>query len=261
MSNKAKNQKIREFFFFLGPILASFHVATYIVGFFSVGAVARWIIEQWFPFTRWVWTELHAILATYVEIPELNIIEKDALTTAVFFAPLGLYAFTTSSSHPLDGKYKWFAPVLGIFFLCVVGFQLVSAVVNTAFNTAILTLPATIFGWIALAFLGSAICWAAIDVVRENRAEGKSEIVPAIGIPTLFFPAVLTVINMAENIFTLGWVTFACFLIVGTFASAASLKTPYRLSWSLGGLIAFILSGLAFEFILFIVGFIEQTPK
>ena len=75
--------KLRQFFFFLGPILASFHVATYVVGFFSVGAVAKWITDQWFPLTRWFWTKVIDWIDAYLPMPIFNDVEKDALTLSL----------------------------------------------------------------------------------------------------------------------------------------------------------------------------------
>ncbi len=68
----------------VGPVLAGFQIAVSIVGFFGIGAVAKWVIENWLPFTRWVWSEMFSFL----HLPNISIEEKDSLTTLAFFAPM-----------------------------------------------------------------------------------------------------------------------------------------------------------------------------
>lgn len=114
-----------QVFELMGPVLAGFQVAAAIVSFFGVGAFANWIIENWFPFTRAVWT----IILRYVTLPDITVAEKDALTTVVFFLPLAIYAVYSRFSGQSSGADKFFtgaAFVVGSVFLFVLGEQVFS---------------------------------------------------------------------------------------------------------------------------------------
>jgi len=39
---------------FLGPVLAGFQAAAAFMGYIGVGEFAKWAIQYWFPFTRWI---------------------------------------------------------------------------------------------------------------------------------------------------------------------------------------------------------------
>lgn len=82
---------MRRLFDELGPLLAGFQIAVSIVGFFGIGAVAKWILVNWLPFTRWIWSEIFE----YLYFPEISSAEKDALTTLAFFAPMAISSAIT----------------------------------------------------------------------------------------------------------------------------------------------------------------------
>ncbi len=252
--NDDKGGIIQQFFFFFGPLLASFHVATYIVGFFSVGAVAKWITDQWFPFTRWFWTKLLEWFGQYINLPVFDNVEKDALTTLLFFAPLGVYAIFFSKKHPLDSRYKITAFFIGLFFVSVVGLKLISVVFGAMFNFKKGFIPSTSFG---LAILGMLFIVFIVYAYRElSKKEG---IVKAVMVTCLCVPFYSVLVVVLENLFTLGAVTSICFLLVTSLATVSIIRTPYRLSWGLGGLIAFIFSGLVFEGVMVAAKFVENT--
>lgn len=77
-----------------GPVFAGFQIAVAIVSFLGVGAISDWLLTNWFPFTRWVWGQivLNINIALNIDLPELTLAEKDALTTTLFFLPLGISA-------------------------------------------------------------------------------------------------------------------------------------------------------------------------
>ena len=54
----------------IGPIIAGFQLATYVVSFFGIGAFATWVLERWLPFTRWVWDTIISFLTyTLIYLP------------------------------------------------------------------------------------------------------------------------------------------------------------------------------------------------
>ena len=117
----------------IGPLLAGFQIAVAVVGFFGIGAVAKWILENWLPFTRWVWSELFA----WVHLPEISTAEKDALTTLAFFAPMAVSSLfvwlmrkrvVETELSPVDDsaigkeiRRRLYATVIGGAFMVVVG--------------------------------------------------------------------------------------------------------------------------------------------
>ncbi|WP_139793000.1 hypothetical protein [Pseudophaeobacter leonis] len=110
------NKKFEEFLFWLGPIMAGFNVASHVLAFFGIGALSSWLIEKWFPFTRWLWAEIFFSL----DFPDIGEVEKDALTTLMFFAPLGFWALLKSEEDEQNAEYKMAGLFSGIFFLIVV---------------------------------------------------------------------------------------------------------------------------------------------
>lgn len=131
----------------IGPLLAGFQIAVSIVGFFGIGAVAKWILENWFPFTRWVWSEL----LTLVNLPDLSKAEKDALTTLAFFAPMAISSFiswrTRDRSEPeqeptpeammassKELRLRIYASLIGAAFMVIVGGSVIQDTI-TLFTT------------------------------------------------------------------------------------------------------------------------------
>lgn len=131
----------------IGPLLAGFQIAVSIVGFFGIGAVAKWILENWFPFTRWVWSEL----LTLVNLPDLSNAEKDALTTLAFFAPMAISSFiswrTRDKAEPEEAqspqgitdsskelRLRIYASLIGAAFMVIVGGSVIQDTI-TLFTT------------------------------------------------------------------------------------------------------------------------------
>lgn len=130
----------------IGPVLAGFQIAVSVVGFFGIGAVAKWILENWLPFTRWVWAELFA----WVRLPEISTAEKDALTTLAFFAPMAVSSLfvwlmrvrpVETASPSVDTaaiaketRHRVYAAVVGCIFMVIVGGSVIEDTI-TLFTT------------------------------------------------------------------------------------------------------------------------------
>ena len=95
----------------LSPILAGFKLALIVIGWFGLGSVASWVIERWYPFTRWVWDQM----TEFFLWPTLPIVVKDSLTALVFFLPLGIGAIF-QARHKDESRFR--QRLLGTFFGC-----------------------------------------------------------------------------------------------------------------------------------------------
>lgn len=132
---------MKKFLDDIGPLFAGFQIAASVVGFFGIGVVAKWIIENWLPFTHWVWGEL----LTFLHLPSISIAEKDALTTLAFFAPMAISSFITytapketeGTSNADAGKeirLRVYATLMGIAFMILIGGRVIQDTV-TLFTT------------------------------------------------------------------------------------------------------------------------------
>lgn len=103
----------------LSALLAGFKLALIVIGWFGAGSVAKWVLEHWYPFTRWVWD----VFAIALSFPQLPIAIKDSLTALVFFMPLGVTALLWPSNSQIGNTSVWIrliAIVLGLILLLVV---------------------------------------------------------------------------------------------------------------------------------------------
>lgn len=172
----------------IGPVAAGFNVATYILSFLGAGALARWIIDHWFPFTRWVWENLFLI----IELPNVTDSEKDALTTLVFFMPLGLWALFfghTKKSLRSDHEFSWALKLAGvatgIVFLSIVGLNFLLEFSSAAADTIVTMLSHRIsyalIGFDILIFLFLAtmygMCSVKVRDIRERRILDLNDII------------------------------------------------------------------------------------
>jgi len=78
-------------FAFLSSAFAGFHLYVILGEFLAFGAFASWLRSNWVPFTRQVW----AYIVDHLPVINLRLddADKDALTSAAFFAPLFLNAY------------------------------------------------------------------------------------------------------------------------------------------------------------------------
>ncbi len=133
-----KKYSVKQFLDDFGPVLAGFQIAVSIVSFFGIGAFASWVIEHWFPFTRWVWTEI----ISYIDFPDISDPEKDALTAIAFFIPMAVSALLNrlnnhNSDSPDKGKLlrvRIAALVIGVIFMYLVGSRVIFDMLEMASN-------------------------------------------------------------------------------------------------------------------------------
>ena len=111
-------------------ILAGFKLAIIVISYFGFGSLAKWVLEQWYPFTRWMWDNVFA----YLNLPEITDIEKDALTAIFFFLPLGATAIIAPSNRIRDldsPRIQLISAPLGLLFIYAICGNLITFVLST----------------------------------------------------------------------------------------------------------------------------------
>ena len=106
----------------IGPIFAGFQLAAAVISYVGVGAFASWVLSVWFPFTRNMWQ----LLIETISLPfSLTDIEKDSLTTLLFFLPVALSGFFKEDRTYMRGTKTPLFGAIGtaIVFTLIVGQQ------------------------------------------------------------------------------------------------------------------------------------------
>lgn len=69
-------------------LIAGMKITAAFLSYLSVGQIGKWLFEVFYPFTRLLWSDF----LSWLDFPDISDIEKDALTAALFFLPLGVSA-------------------------------------------------------------------------------------------------------------------------------------------------------------------------
>ena len=67
-------------------LLAGLKLTAAFMTFFGIGTIGQWLISTFYPFTRLLWSDL----LSWLKLPDISNLEKDALTALLFFLPLGV---------------------------------------------------------------------------------------------------------------------------------------------------------------------------
>ena len=67
-------------------LFAGIKITMAFLSYLSIGQIGKWLFETFYPFTRLLWSDF----LEWLNLPEISILEKDALTAALFFIPLGI---------------------------------------------------------------------------------------------------------------------------------------------------------------------------
>lgn len=275
---------LQRVLFWIGPLAAGFQVATIVLSFFGLGAVASWLIRHWFPFTRWVWGQV----LEYVHLPEITDAEKDALTTLVFFLPLGLYALANRREDQRDQKYRVGGLFAGAVFFCIMAYSFIlELIIDLSVAVSEHLFITTLYGGVVLflILIFSLINWMsrraraeryrprgsnlgtldddiehgdddwAATVIRRHRYQLTRALLFAItGMQGLFFTALLA-LSSAD----FGFIRISCFYALLLLSLSAMIYSPYRLYVSMGCVVAFVLSGVIFDVAIFAIEAIENV--
>lgn len=251
-----------NFAYWAGPILAGFNVATHIVGFFSVGALASWIIERWLPFTRWAWEKFFHWLSQYLFTLEFTDTEKDALTTALFFTPLGAYAWFSGREDDKNEDYRLFGAFVAVSFLAIVGANFLSDYAAELIRLGGPALDLTEWPRQYFAYVVLFMFFASTVLLPSNNeifGGGKAAIVLKSVILIALAVLIIWILAFIAILSELNFTQTCCFILVVVLASISAVQTPYRLSIALGAVFAFVFFGLTFELVIFIGDFINSV--
>ncbi|WP_127566895.1 hypothetical protein [Glycocaulis alkaliphilus] len=121
----------------LGPLFAGFQIAATLLGTLGIGAFANWVVNYWFPFTRWAWGGLF----DWVNLPDITAAEKDALTTLMFFLPLAITSIFFKSK-PAD-QISDPSPAFQRTIALGIGFVILYIMAGSVFSEAIAIIEST----------------------------------------------------------------------------------------------------------------------
>lgn len=253
-----------------GPVLAGFQLATYLVGFFGIGAFASWVLNTWRPFTHWVWDNFF----NWLHLPTLTNLEKDALTAVLFFLPMAGWALFSRYVLGKKGPFTKFtmaaAGIAAALFLYLVAGKLIieTIIMSTqniqeakqlgadAVNTKELDVSYYIVISLAVALIATLLkiihfsSWRALTGFKRYIARViSSKILIRMYNFVFYVSSIATIFVFLLGItFNIGWIRgIAIFSVLGCIALTLKLD-PRRLLVSTGALVAFVISSALFEF-------------
>jgi len=257
----------------LSPILAGFKLATIVIGYIGAGSISKWIIEQWYPFTRWLWDNIFS----YLNLPKIGQIEKDSLTALLFFLPMGISG-TFSLRHAGSEQKGLYIQVISgalgaIFFiiLCwdVVHFSLQSitpaimvefeqhyqnaiTLLNIVYNNSFL-------GAIAVLFY---ILMIIIFITKMPQGEKwKRRLWIANIVSAAFFALVLLLPGIYAALISGNALPIISVVLIIFIVVMCIFRSPVILLVTSGASLAFISSAMIYEICLSIISFIESSHK
>jgi hypothetical protein len=276
-------RRIINFLSELGPFSAGFQVAISIIGFFGIGGIAKWITENWFPFTRWAWENLF----NFFNLPALTAPEKDALTSLAFFLPMGIaslaVAFSKSERAAVSASMvqRAIAALVGVFVLYVMSgsiLELALDTMNQAEAEAQVSRGRNIL-IAAFAITVSAIGVMVIFSAKRLSSDAKPELVIDIEekmarfyfkirriirvtAPIMSMVGVIAaLIDVLNPLLDLGMIVNGSLLIVVGSLIITVLLDPPRLIKTAGVISAILLASVVWDVGVFTVQFIESVPS
>lgn len=275
---------------FLGPILAGFQAAAAFVGYIGLGEFARWVLDHWLPFTRWLWTWV----LTNINLPDvpLNDSEKDALTTFVFFVPMLIWALLSSKDESQQSKFDGFripAMISALIFILILGHTSAVAIYSTfTIIGDIGNQPHWVKGTYSIAVLFLSINILRTEFKKDTYDKAGEPELPASDIDSenTNSSVVLSAFKIASAIaglaglfssvfsllqnFRLVGRDFASLPIIGSIEFSSLIgallvsifvarRTPDRMLYAVGSALFFISASIGWEVYLFLKNLIEQS--
>ncbi len=282
-------KNIKAIFKDLGSLLAGFKIALIVVASFGFGSVAQWCIEQWYPFTRWVWDKLCMLIT----IPPFPDVIKDSLTALVFFIPLGIAVliqiFSKSKNH--DVSHRALGACFGIIFLFLICKDVLTSIAEGLASIApraiaenpffafidglskffinipnwVVVLLVLVYIFICGFILFSRKRMTNIGIARQllillkRRSYFIANAIINITILVIVFGYSFAQIAASDTTFRPIAVAFLIMLIILTLIVLAVIVIPKKLYVTMGAAIAFISTALAFDILLIVKRFIESA--
>jgi len=264
-------------------MLAGFHVTLSVTGYIGFGALATWVIERWVPFTRFVWDKIANSIKDLIHI-ELSNAEKDSLTGVAFFSPMALWAFiryVRRQKEKVAKEVKSCSYLAGIFFIvvmaqpvlmdCIVavssvikpilnlpGSKHIYIIVGPIFFSSVIALMVISFLYFISIIFTLLIGGLSLSSLPEgNIFEGMSfdvlsSIIKTTSVIFLIIFSFFIVVAIFFGFSDIGAIrSFAVFIVVVMIWFAINI-TPLRLFVTLGSTLAFLLSSVAYEAVLFL---------
>lgn len=273
-SANADNQRtggIVGAFSLIGPVAAGFNVATYVLGFVGAGALSNWVIERWFPFTRWVWSQVLQLIT----LPDISNADKDALTTVVFFLPLGIWAiiFGRSQSKYYRGRNENYmraaGALTGAVFLLIVGNKFlinIFGVILTIYerggvNPFIIWAIISSAAYIMISFALHQIKMSKIEagILHEVADHRYSRVAYSFSILIGSVVFLILATGGAFFIGLVGSIQSISLFVTLALGAITSIRTPYRMMMALGVVLCFVSAGLVFEVGVGIIDYIDSV--
>lgn len=67
-------------------LVAGLKITAAFLSYVGLGQIGRWLFEKFYPFTRLLWHDFFS----WLQLPDISNLEKDALTAVLFFMPLAI---------------------------------------------------------------------------------------------------------------------------------------------------------------------------
>jgi hypothetical protein len=254
-------------------MLAGFQLAISLVGFFSLTALAKWIVSEWIPFTRWVWDQI----SLRFNLPIFSDIEKDALTNLAFFTPM---AISSVVFYIVDGKNNENRPnyplalILGFGFFIIMGRDVIQEIFRAAEDMPtnfVIEALEPLVELVTVVYSASIMLFFIVFIVP--RFFGKEIeldhhifkwffylVAASCSLAAIFYLSLFSA-TMFEFVMhtpaTAGVVVFGCFVAVIISLMVTVYFDASRMSVVFGALTAFVLSSFVYDGVMWLAGFIE----
>ena len=257
------------------PILAGFKLAIILVGYIGVGSIAKWIVEQWYPFTRWMWDNIFV----YLDLPKLSQIEKDSLTALLFFLPLGascIWSLRRTTDDQRNPSLQIISGALGTIFFIVLCWDVVRFTLQSTTPAIVSNLEKdhqrliealNLFYYnplIGIAILLSYVTLVMMvyfiirrKIMENERWRNRLRRISKFSVG--FFAFTFLILAISASMTADSILPFISVLLIISIVVLSVLKSPLLLLTASGASLAFILSALTYEACLFAISFIESA--
>ena len=276
----------------VSPVLAGFKLAAILLGYFGIGSIAKWIIEQWYPFTRWIWDNVFS----YFNFPRILDVEKDSLTAMVFFLPLGITAVVSRlrrQQELANVQTKAISASLAILFVYAICANIIKFVISsTSLNSTtmvrfreavsdiqdnsgliLLALSVNILGVIVFSTLITnahrilkadrlspyvKVVERAVEKIFDKR--NREIYLKANRIAVLIMSLIMFILGILASLSLESYLPLVAIVVVVLSVAMSIFHTPKKLMVAAGSSLAFISAAYACELVLSAIDFIEN-PK
>ncbi len=266
------SEMARAFAYLAAGVKLAFILGTAI----GVGSFAKWVIEQWYPFTRWLWDNI----LLYLDLPKLNQIEKDSLTALVFFLPLGISSLISSSKTPDDQNsvtIQFISGALGAIFFIILCWDVVMFAFNSTTPTIISglewyhkeTMDMFIFffnnsilgiGALMIYVISVAVVFATLR--RVYRGERWHKLIRTVNrYSAALFAIVFLLASITASVISDSFLPVLSVVLIVCIVAISIIRSPRLLLTASGAALGFILLAVVYEVCLLAIRFIESVNK